>query len=337
MKVLVVQTAFIGDVILTLPMVQALKKAQPDTVIDFMCIPTTAELLTGNAYINEVIIYNKRKGGFRGLWQIAREVKAGDYDIIISPHRSYRSALIAFMSGCENTISFDKSDMSSLYKTTVPYIQDIHEIQRNLKLLEPLGIKEENIIRPELFPSGEDKSKIDALLEATNQTENGFICIAPGSVWFTKRYPKEKFLNLLKILGERNVSVFLIGGKNDMELGDYLYDNSGKEGLFNVIGKLSLLESTELIRRAKLLVTNDSAPLHIGNAMGTNVIAIYGATIPGFGFYPYGENDVAFETNGLPCRPCSIHGGNKCPIGTFECMLSIREEDIANRVANHSS
>src|SRR5690606_34472323 len=130
-----------------------------------------------------------------------------------------------------------------------------------------------------------------------------------SSVWFTKRYPKEKFLNLLKILGERNVSVFLIGGKNDMELGEYLYDNSGKDRLFNLIGKLSLLESAELIRRSKLLVTNDSAPLHIGNAMGTDVIAIYGATIPGFGFYPYRDNDVVFETNGLPCRPCSIHGG----------------------------
>jgi heptosyltransferase II len=336
-KVLIIQTAFIGDVILTLPMAQVLKREVTDAKVDFMCIPTTAELLNGNPYINEVIVYNKRKGGFRGLWQIAREVKVRDYDVIISPHRSYRSSLIVYMSGCEKTISFDKSDMSSLYKTTVPYVADIHEIQRDLRLLEPLGIKEGNIIRPELFPSNADKSKIDNLLAETGQADKGFVCIAPGSVWFTKRYPKEKLLNLLNILAERNISVFLIGGKNDTDLGDYLYENSGKGNVFNTIGKLSLLESAELIRRANLLVTNDSAPLHIGNAMGTDVIAIYGATIPGFGFYPYRKNDVIFETNGLPCRPCSIHGGDKCPIGTFICMHNIREEDVANKVVNHSS
>lgn len=332
MKILIIQTAFIGDVILTLPVAQVLKREKPDAIIDFLCIPSTSELLINNPFINEVIIYNKRKSGVKGLFGIAKKIRNENYDVIISPHRSFRSSLIAFLSGCKNTISFDKSDMSSMYKQTVEYVTGIHEIQRNLKLLEPLGIIENKIIKPELFPSDDDKSDIDSLLREKGIAEGRFVCIAPGSIWFTKRYPKEKYLKLIDTLSRKGIPVFIIGGKDDEELGEYL---SGHENVFNMAGKLSLLESAELIKRAKLLVTNDSAPLHISNAVGTDVVAIFGATIPGFGFYPYGKNDVIFETKGLVCRPCSIHGGNKCPIGTFECMMKISEEDIAVKVMEY--
>ena len=329
MKILIIQTAFIGDVILTLPLVQVLKREHPDSVIEFLCIPSTAELLSNNPYINDVIIYDKRKEGLKGLFGIAKYVKKRKYDSILSPHRSFRSSLIAFLSGCKNTISFDKSSLSAMYKQTVEYVTGIHEIQRNLKLLEPLGIIENKIIRPELFPSDRDKIVVDSLLQDKGIKENEFVCIAPGSIWFTKRYPKEKYLKLVEMLSEKGIPVMIIGGKDDEELGEYL---SGNDNVYNMAGKLSLLESAVLINRSKMLVTNDSAPLHIANAVGTDVIAIFGATIPGFGFYPYGENDVIFETNGLVCRPCSIHGGNKCPIGTFECMMRIREEDLFETV-----
>ena len=105
--------------------------------------------------------------------------------------------------------------------------------------------------------------------------------------------------------------------------------------MINVTGTLTITESAELIRRASLLITNDSAPLHIANAVGTDVIAIFGATVPSFGFYPYGKNDFVFETNGLKCRPCSIHGGNKCPVNTFECMNAISEKDIYDKVKEY--
>lgn len=329
MKILIIQTAFIGDVILTLPVVQVLKREYPDSVIDFLCIPSTAVLLQNNPCINEIIIYDKRKAGLKGLVGMGRELKKKNYDLIISPHRSFRSSLLSFLSGCKNTISFDKSSLSSMYKQTVEYVTGIHEIQRNLKLLEPLGINESKIIKPELFPTNEDKSKIDSILNEKGISDNKFVCIAPGSIWFTKRYPKEKYLKLTEMLSEKGIPVMIIGGKDDEELGDYL---AAGDNVYNMAGKLSLLESAELIRRANLLVTNDSAPLHIANATETKVIAIFGATIPAFGFYPYGENDVIFETNGLPCRPCSIHGGNKCPIGTFECMMKIEEKDIYKEV-----
>ena len=332
MKVLVIQTAFIGDVILTLPIVQVLKREMPNVVVDFMCIPSTKEILSNNPYINEVLVYDKRNTGMKGMREIVKEIKKRNYDVIISPHRSFRTSLICFMSGVKQTISFDISALSLLYKKAILYVGNEHEIKRNLHLLEPLDITESKIIPPELFPSDDDKKKVDELLDVFDLEGKKFVCIAPGSIWFTKRYPKEKFANVVNMLEEKGIAVVLIGGEKDKEIGEYIYGKSKKDNVFNVIGKLSLLESAEMIRRAEVLLTNDSAPLHMANAMGTRVIAIFGATVPEFGFYPYGDGDVIFETKGLKCRPCSIHGGNKCPIGTFECMMRIDEKDVAGKV-----
>ena len=325
MKILIIQTAFIGDVILTLPVAQVIKREMPDASVDFLCIPSTAPISNNTPYLNDVLIYDKRRSGLKGLLRIARIIKEKNYDVIISPHRSFRSSLITFLSGCKNSIAFDKSDMSYLYKNTIEYKTGIHEIQRNLSLLQPLGINEDNIIRPELFPSDGDKERVEGIVKEARAS----VCVAPGSIWYTKRYPKERYRWVVEMLTAKNINIFIVGGEDDEELGNYLAVN---EKVINTAGKLSLLESAELIRRAKLLITNDSAPLHMANAMGTDVIAIFGATVPDFGFFPYGENDVIVETNGLACRPCSIHGGNKCPIGTFECMMRIREEDIAEEV-----
>lgn len=325
-KVLIIQTAFLGDAILTLPMVQVLKEKNPDWQIDFLCIPATSILFKHNPLINKLIVYNKRGGdSFR---RIKKEVK-NNYDIVISPHRSSRSSLIAYFSKAKERITFDKSSLSFLYTDKVKYVTGIHEIQRNLSLLKPLGIYEEFIIKPELYLSTEEENKINELfaLEKINSADD-IIAVAPGSVWFTKRYPKEKFAEVLRLLRNKNSKIFLIGGNDDVELGNYLVTHSDNKNIVNTIGKLNVLESAELIRRCRVLLTNDSAPLHIANSVGTRVISMFGATVPQFGFFPYGKDDVILETEGLVCRPCSIHGGKSCPIGTFICMNNIKEQAV---------
>lgn len=332
-KILIVQTAFLGDVILTLPMIQVLKQSMPDSEIDFLCIPATSLLLKNNPLINEIIPYNKRTSGVNGFLELIKRLRNKHYDILISPHRSIRSSLISYFSSSKKTISFDTSSLGFLYNERVSYVKDIHEIQRDLKLLEPLGIKEDKIVRPMIFISEQDKRKVDSIFyEYKIKADEKFIVIAPGSVWFTKRFPEEKFVKLCDLMNNMGNKIFLVGGKEDKKFSDFIANNSRNRSFINVTGSLSILESAELIRRAALIVTNDSAPLHIANAVGTNAITIYGATIPGFGFYPYGNNDVIFETNGLKCRPCSIHGGKKCPIGTFVCMKNIDEEKIASEI-----
>jgi heptosyltransferase-2 len=223
--------------------------------------------------------------------------------------------------------------MSFLYTHRVEYIERSHEIIRNLNLLEPLGIKETEIIKPDLYPNEKEKQVVDDYLKKYGiSEEDKFITVAPGSVWFTKRFPEEKFIRLLDYLVENEMKILLIGGKDDYELCERILNSSVNKNVCNLPGVLSLLQSAELVKRAKLLITNDSAPLHIANSVGTKVIAIFGATVPAFGFYPYGKNDVVFEINGLGCRPCAIHGGNKCPVKTFDCMLKINVEEIYRTV-----
>lgn len=332
-NILIIQTAFLGDVILTLPIVQALKNNYPDSKIDFLCIPKTSELLKNNPFISEIIIYDKKKSGTKDFLNLINKLKGKKYDLIISPHRSFRTALISYFSNAMKTISFDKSSLSFLYDIKIPYTNNIHEIERNLKLLEPLGIVENEIIKPELFPGDEEINRIDKLFIENNISQGEkIIIIAPGTVWLTKRFPKEKFARLCDLLKSINLKIILIGGEEDKNISNYIYSNSKNKNIINVTGDLSISESAELIKRSSLLITNDSAPLHIANSAGTKVIAIYGATVPSFGFYPYGKNDIVIETNGLSCRPCSIHGGNKCPVGTFDCMMKISEENILKDV-----
>ncbi|HEY5534526.1 MAG TPA: glycosyltransferase family 9 protein [Ignavibacteria bacterium] len=329
-KFLIVQTAFIGDVILTIPMISELKKMFPDSIIDFLCIPKTMELLENNPYVNSLIVYDKHNNsGLSGLLKIAKIIKESKYNAILSPHRSFRSTFLVYLSRCKNTIGFNISSLSILYKQTVNYIKNIHDIQRNLMLLKPLDIVQNKIVKPQFFVSEEKKMKIEKILvkhKIGNETQ--FITVAPGSIWFTKRFPFEKFAAILKQLRENNTIILLIGSEDDYELCEQIKNLSDNQKIVNLAGRLSLLETIELIRRSKILLTNDSAPLHMANAVGTKVLAIFGATILGFGFYPYGSEDVVFEINNLECRPCAIHGGNKCPIETFDCMNRIEESEI---------
>ncbi len=330
-KILIIQTAFIGDVILTLPLVQILK-TESDCKIDFLCIPATAELVRKNKYIDNVIIYDKKNHdkGLKKLYRLSRRLKFTGYDIIISPHRSVRSTFLAWRAKSEQSVSFDKSALSFLYTDRVNYIKNIHEIQRNLKLLEPIGIKIDSIVRPEIFIYESDEKVINLLFKKYGiNNENIIVSIAPGSVWMTKRYPPEKIVRVTDALSGKDLKIILTGGKKDVEICKYILDETKNRNVFSSAGKLTLVQSAELIRRSSVLLTNDSAPLHIANAVGTKVIAIFGATVPEFGFFPYGKNDVIFQINGLKCRPCSIHGLNKCPIKTLDCLEKIEAEEIA--------
>ncbi|HEY5124632.1 MAG TPA: glycosyltransferase family 9 protein, partial [Ignavibacteria bacterium] len=259
-KFLIVQTAFIGDVILTIPMISELRNRFPESVIDFLCIPKTQELLENNPNINTVIVYDKHKNkGLSGLLKFAKILKNREYDTIISPHRSFRSTFLVYLSRCKNTIGFNISALSVLYKKTVNYIKNIHDIQRNLMLLGPLGIVQSEIVKPQFFVSEEKKMKIEKILvkhKIGNKTQ--FITVAPGSIWFTKRFPFEKFAAILKQLRENNTIILLIGSEDDYELCEQIKNLSDNQKIVNLAGRLSLLETIELIRRSKILLTNDS-------------------------------------------------------------------------------
>ena len=334
-KVLVFQTAFIGDVILTTPMIQVLRREKKDVMIDVVAVPAGAGILANHPDIQHAIVYDK-KGKDRGLLSALRLIQTlrrFRYDVAIIPHRSLRSGLICFLAGIPRRIGFSTSAAKLLMTDVVEYRPDRHEVERNLSLLQPLQISFSQKELPRVFPSTSDHEVVDALLRNhPDVSPANLIALAPGSEWVTKRWLAEGYIDLAKRILEEQFSVVLIGGNNDFVLCREIESAVGNSRVLNAAGELSLLQSAELIRRCKLIVSNDSAPMHIGVAMRTPVVAIFGATVPEFGFAPLGERDVVVQTLGLPCRPCSIHGGNACPIKTFVCMRDISSDRVLEQV-----
>jgi heptosyltransferase-2 len=334
-RILVFQTAFLGDVVLTLPLVQVLHRELPHTEIDFLTTPKAAAILRNHPAIHSVIEYDKRGGqrGLGGMFSISRALKVQRYDVALVPHRSLRSALVTALSRIPVRIGFDLSAGRFLFTETVHYEKNIHEIERNLFFLKALDLSIPKKELPSVYPSTEDVRAVDRFFsEAQIKPNDKLIAIAPGSVWNTKRWLSERFSDLVRRISAAGMKVVLVGGREDESLSQKIASDAQGAYISLSAGRFSILQSAELLRRCAALVSNDSAPMHLAVAMKTPVVAIFGATVPSFGFGPYGEKDVVVQIEGLPCRPCSIHGGDKCPIGTFECMVKISAEMVFAKI-----
>ena len=328
MKALIIQTAFLGDLILTLPIIQTIKKNQHDSIIDVLCIPYTCSILQNNPYINKTIVFDKHVyKDYSDVYTLGNELKLYKYDYAILPHRSVRSGMIAMLARIKNRIGFKKPFFDWLYTETVEYNSEIHEIDRNLSLLNSFGFKTYYRV-PELFPNNFDISKVNDLLDKIKHDR--MICVAPGSKWSTKKWGKENYNSLCKELIISGYNVVLIGSKDDMIECNYI--QSQNEKIINLCGLLTVNETVVVIKKSSLLISNDSAPVHIASATGTAVIDIYGPTDPSIGFYPISDKSICIQNESLDCRPCSIHGGIVCPIETFDCMNSITPEMVFSKV-----
>jgi heptosyltransferase-2 len=336
-KVLVFHTAFIGDIILTLPLIQVVKTTFPEAAITVVTVPGAAGILANHPAIAESLVFDKRRRqrGIGGMLRISRTLRDRRFDLAIVPHRSMRSALITHRAEIPVRIGFSTSAGRFLFTDTVLYDRNAHEIDRNLSLVHPLGISVSHPVLPAVYPSAEDVTTVNRMLaeaRARGVDTGNLIAVAPGSVWNTKRWPAERFASLVQRLAGDGFSVAFVGGEDDRPLCDAIAAASGGTEVLNSAGDLTLLQSAELIRRCKVAVSNDSAPMHLAVAVRVPVVAIFGATAPQYGFAPRGALDSIVETNGLSCRPCAIHGGKQCPVGTFDCMLRISPDEVLERI-----
>lgn len=332
-RFVIVQTAFPGDVVLTLPLAQALKKHLPDSYVGFVATPQAAGLLMNHPDISEILVFDKRgrDRGAGGIRDCARRLRERNIDAALVPHRSLRSALAVRFARIPRRIGFSTSAGRAFYSEVVRYDPESSEISRNLSLLGPFGFGALEPETPSLYPGASDMATVDSLIRAWhngNGVAGRWVALAPGSVWATKRWPAAHFRGLVKLLVGAGYAIVLVGGEEDHALCDQIAGAAGPRKALNAAGSLTLLQSAELIRRSDILVTNDSAPMHLASAMRVPVLALFGPTVPSFGFAPSGPRDVVVERNGLLCRPCSIHGGTKCPIGTFECMIGISPAEV---------
>lgn len=329
-KILVIQTAFIGDAILTLPVFQKLKEKFGSYQIDVLCIPSTKEIFAASSFVNDIKTIDKKRKqkGLLSLISFARKLKNESYEIVYSPHRSFRSAIIVKILNPKESYGFSNSNFKYFYKTLVKYYPAKHEVQRNLDLMGFSYEDDEWKVLPELSANSQQKSQIDDFIKK-NKIRN-FVAVAPGSVWNTKKYPKEYYIDVVNSLRDK-YSIVLIGGKSDVELCDEI-KRSCRENVFSAAGKFSVIESIELLRKAKLLITNDSAPTHMGMCADIPVLTLYCSTVSNFGFYPYNTKSAFLSYDNLDCKPCGIHGFEKCPMNHFNCGNKLLPEKVIKKV-----
>lgn len=311
-KILIIQTAFIGDVILATPLIGNLKSQFPDAKIDFLVKNGNQTLLKNDPNLNEILVFDKKKK-VASLIVLLKNIRTNKYDLIINLHRFASSGMLTFLSGAKQKLGFKKNPFSFAY--TKSFSHEIgngkHEVDRNLELIKHLSSNFKR--QPKLYPSSEDFEAIQ-----TYQTEN-YYCLAPASVWFTKQAPKEIWLNLIAKLTRENATIYLLGGPDDFELCDEIKAKTNTEKVINLAGKLSLMQSAALIKNAKRNFVNDSGPLHLASAMNAPVTAFFCSTTPLFGFGPLSDDSEIIEVENLSCRPCGLHGHNECPKGNFRC------------------
>jgi len=316
-RILIIQTAFIGDVILSTSLVESLKKEFPDSELDFLLRKGNEQLFEHNPNVRKVLVWDKKKRKLSNLAQVIKEVRASRYDLLINLQRYFSTGLIAFFSNAKYKIGFSQNPLSFCYDKKVQHVmtEGTHDIIRNHRLIE--GLTQSEPQKPKLYPSDKQYANVEGY------KAEKFITIAPASVWFTKQFPEHKWVEFLDQL-DFDGQVYFVGAPSDRELCDRIIKTNEKNIGKNLCGEMSLLESAALMKDAEMNYVNDSAPQHICSALDAPVTAIFCSTIPEFGFGPLSSNSRVVQTNEkLDCRPCGLHGHMQCPKGHFKCANSI--------------
>lgn len=333
MASLVIQTSFLGDVVLTTPLLAELASRGP---VDIVVTPAAAPLLANHPAVRDVIVFDKRGGddGLAGLWRFARKLRTRadgsprEVSAAYLAQGSVRSASLAMFAGIRERVGFSTSAGRLLYTRRSRYRADRHHAERLWRLAagDDAADPAPETIRPRLHPGDRERSAIDALLKDVPRDGARLLALAPGSIWATKRWPH------FPALASRLAPLYrlvVIGGADDAPLAAEIARAAGPERVVDATGKFPLLASAELLSRCAALVTNDSAPQHLASAVATPTLAIFGPTVPAFGFGPLAPRRATVGHEGLDCRPCDSHGPNVCPLGHFRCMKELGVQQVS--------
>jgi heptosyltransferase II len=339
LKILVIQTASIGDVILATPVMEKLHSSYPDAEISLLVKKGMEGLFAGHPFLHELIAWDKSRK-YADYFRILKKIRATKFDAVINIQRFALTGLLTGLSGSPLRIGFDKNPFSFLFTKKIKHEigSGLHEVNRNLRLIEHLT--DGMLTKPKLYPSEKDFASVQ-------QYKNGrYLTISPASLWFTKQFPEEKWVEFIKthplgppLLGrEGEVAnpqddgwlIYLLGSKADRELCDRIVKNAGNKNCISLAGELTFLQSAALMKDAVMNYTNDSAPMHLCSAVNAPVTVVYCSTVPSFGFGPLSDSSFIVETKeNLACRPCGLHGFRACPERHFNCAKMIPVEDLS--------
>ena len=341
---LLIQTAFIGDVLLATALVEQLHQTEPHAPLDMLVRRGNEALLAGHPHIRRVLVWDKKHRKYPNLLALLRGIRRTGYGRVVTLQRFASTGFLTAFSGAKERVGFAENPFSGFFTRRVPHVvgDGTHEVERNGLLVAGSSFlvsgsqdpendsqktnnqkpetrnQQPETPRPRLYPSAADEAAV-----APYAAVGEYVCLAPTSVWFTKQYPQSKWLELLAAL-PAGLPVYLLGGPPDAPACARLAEAAARPGLVNLAGQLSLLASAALMRGAVLSYVNDSAPLHLCSAVDAPVCAVFCSTVPAFGFGPLSTfARVVQHAPGLACRPCGLHGHARCPLGHFRCALEI--------------
>ena len=310
-SILIIQTAFMGDAILVSSMLEAIHHAEPKTELSLLVRKGNEGLYKAHPFLKEILVLDKNKSWISRTIGMLRKIRKRKFDVVINVQRFMSTGILTAFSGAALKIGFDKNPMSFLYSRTVKHVMrdGRHEVERNMELIGSLFLGQSG--EPKLYPSKEAFEKV--------KRQGEYVCMAPSSVWYTKQWPKENWVALIKEI-PTGIDILLIGGPSDRDMCADILKESKRAHVFNTCGDYDLLESAALMKNARMNYVNDSAPMHLASAMNAQVTAIYCSTIPEFGFGPRSSSSLIVEVDEeLACRPCGLHGKKECPLGHFDC------------------
>ncbi|MGE0681859.1 MAG: lipopolysaccharide heptosyltransferase II [Candidatus Binatia bacterium] len=330
-RLLVVQTGFLGDVVLTTPLIAALRARLSPESLTVLTTPQARPLLEEHPAIDRVLVDAKRTDsrGPLGLLKTARQLRSEGFTLAAAAHKSLRTALMLALAGIPQRIGFRQSPGWFLYHRTASRDRDRHEVERILCLMRAFGVEPEDCNRRPFVTYGKAADeKAQALLHAAGiQEQDPVFVICPGSVWATKRWTVEGYAALVHRLEQYHGRVLICGGPDDALIAQAVYEQSGRQGV-DLTGKADLQAFMALVDRSRIVISNDSAPMHIATACNVPVVAIFCATTPSLGYGPYSDHAIVVEKKDLFCRPCSRHGSAACPRGTEECMRLVTVNEV---------
>lgn len=332
MRILLVQTSFLGDVILSTPVIAAIRRRFPNSEIWMLTTPAARGLVERDPYLAGVLTFDKNgaERSLSALWRKAAELRRIKFNRAFALQRSARTSLLLWLAGIPSRVGFVSAKLPWLFHERRPRDTTVHDVLRNLQLVgDPADFLQDLRI---FIPSENEVSE-----ELREQLERAVrpVVLVPGSVWPTKRWDWRGYREVARSFIAEGRSVLLLGSAAEQELASLV---AGNLPVLNLAGKTTLSETVWALARASVVVCNDSMSLHLASALKVPSVAIFCATSPSFGFGPWQNKSVVIEVDGLACKPCSRHGSRNCPTGTWACSRDInprRVYEIARELARH--
>ena len=323
MKVLILRFSSIGDIVLTSPLMRCLKNQLPECEIHFATKKAYQNILTSNPNIDKVHVLNE------DINELIKELQTEKFDYVFDLHHNIRTQIIKLRlrvkSFSVNKLNFEKWLLTQFKIDKLPKYK--HIVDRYLYTSKSFNIVNDGLGLEYYIPNSDE---ID-LAQFYPQAINGYIAIAIGAKFSTKRLPYHK---IIEVCNGIDKPIILLGGLDDLARGEEIKSKSINKQIFNACGVINLNQSASIVKQADVILTNDTGLMHIAAAFKKNIVSVWGNTVPELGMYPYlpKEKFKIIEVKNLNCRPCSKIGYKKCPKGHFDCMKKIDSNEIINAI-----